>query len=180
MLKKSMKIYRDFIFIGIGLTLGFFLFRSCSEPQTHDRVVTIHGDSVPYIVRDTVPVVHRIIERDSIPYPVVIRVPIPTDTAAILAQFTQVVQYRDTVKNDTSALIVINQDLIANRINSQQVIFQNRRPIQLVYTREKALIASVGATINGIDLGFGFRNRKNACMVTYSNLGLGVRYLREF
>lgn len=171
---------RDVLFVALGLTLGFFLFRGCGDSKTIDRLVTIKGDSVPYIVRDTVPIPHLIREVDSFPYPVLVSVAIPTDTAEIIAQFMQLVEYRDTVKNDTSALIVINQSLIANRINSQQVIFQNRRPIQLVYTREKAVIASIGASVNGIDLGFGFRNGKNAAMISYSSLGLGVRYLREF
>lgn len=171
---------RDVLFVALGLTLGFFLFRGCGDAQTIDRLVTIKGDSVPYIVRDTVPIPHLIRQRDSFGYPVLVNVPIPTDTAAIIAQFMQLVEYRDTVKNDTSALIVINQSLIANRINSQQVIFQNRRPIQLVYQRENAVVASIGASFNGFDLGLGMRKNKNAAMITYSNQGFGVRYLREF
>ncbi len=57
---------------------------------------------------------------------------IPIDTNAILKDYYAKVKYIDTVKNDSSALIVLNELVFRNRIFSREIVFQNKRVVLLL------------------------------------------------
>jgi hypothetical protein len=123
-----MKQYLPWIIIGI-LILLLIGERSCKkavtpEPQIITHIDTIRGDSVPYQV--CVPK----------PYPVkvesIIYGTIPVDTTAILQQFFCRKIYLDTLKNDTSALVIVSDTVEMNELKSRMLNFQNRRPISII------------------------------------------------
>jgi len=87
---------------------------------------TVPGDSVPYEVKVNVPKPYKVVVRDTFFQQV--------DTAAILAAYFVTNYYRDTAKNDTSALIVVSTEVTENQILNQSVTFQNRRPTAIIIT----------------------------------------------
>lgn len=106
---------------------------------------TIKGDSVPYVV--TLPT----------PYPRYVTLPPDTvirsayiDTAAILADYLAMYRYVDTLLNDTSAFIALDELVTQNRISERVITFQNRRPTYITTTMvqpEPALQLSAGALL---------------------------------
>ncbi|MDL5050662.1 hypothetical protein QQ054_32180 [Oscillatoria amoena NRMC-F 0135] len=94
---------------------------------------------------DTV-VIYETIPGDSIQYPVYVGVPIPDtvylpdtvtllpDTAAILSDYFQIRKYSDTIRRDSSFLVIINDSLTRNRLSGRSVFFQNLRPIAVTST----------------------------------------------
>ncbi len=96
-----------------------------------------------------------------------IYIPTIVDTAAILADYFAKYYYVDTLLNDTSAWIVVYDTISRNKIQSRQVEFRNRRPVQInTYTTEiiqKKWNIGVGVFVGGLiqadsgrfDAGFG-------------------------
>lgn len=176
----------DYLFlILLWLILILTLLEKCGHGGGVD-VKYIPGDSVPYTVYKDKPVPYTIIKRDTIPlYDTVWEkgnteyVLIPVDTANILKDYFSQVIYKDTVKNDTSALIVLNETILKNRIKMREVIFQNRRPTAIIEERKNALVFGIGGTLNGVDVSAGYRHKYDVFSVYYSSFGLGVRYQRE-
>lgn len=91
----------------------------CMPVSVIERTDTVPGDPVP------------------VPYPV--RVPIPADTvyvpfshivdtAAILRDYFATRFYSDTIRNDSSFLVIINDSVSHNRITYRQPYIQNLRP----------------------------------------------------
>jgi hypothetical protein len=95
---------------------------------------------VTAIVRDTV-------KGDSVPYAVIVPVPsvryasLPpdtvfakVDTAAILLAYFATRYYSDTLLNDTSAFIALQETVSQNSITERSLMFQNRRPTYITTT----------------------------------------------
>lgn len=174
------------LFFIIGFVLAVILLSKCKEPKQGVSIKYIPGDSIPYVVYKDKPRPYKVVYRDTIPQWDTIYeeglpeyVIEPVDTAKILREFYATATYQDTVKDDSSALIVLTQDVSKNRIARQEVWFQNRRATQIVQLRKNAIVLGVGANYNGIDLSVGVRMDKDVVNLTYSNQGVGIRYQRE-
>lgn len=133
-----------------------------SQEIIHD---TIPGDSIPYLV------------TGEIPDPIKIIVPTTdtlwknVDTAAILQDYFSTLYYQDTLLNDTSALIVVNDTISQNEIQGRSLLFQNKRPIALTTT-----INNTYATPNTRLLSAGIIGGGNRSMF---NFGVGILYTNK-
>ena len=170
-----------------GSIVVFLLMEHC-RPACVPKVEHLPGDSIPYTVYKNKPVPYKITYRDTITDTIRDTVIVdgdtivmiePVDTAMILADYYAKVEYNDTVKNDSSALIVIREVLSKNRIENRLVRFQNRRFISIVEQRAQALVAGVTAWQTGYDVSLGMRIKRNILSLSRSNQGWGVRYQRE-
>lgn len=120
---KQNKIY--WLIIGILVALIIFQHQChrCTEvQQTTDTITLLQYDSVPVITTIPKPVPYY---RDtgSIRWQYM-----DVDTATILREFFTVNYYRDTLKDDTSALIVLNDVVTQNQLGKRVLFYQNRRP----------------------------------------------------
>lgn len=107
--------------------------RSCNNipPDPALPIVITHSDTI---------------KGDSIPVQVFVPKPYPVrvdclkwqfykvDTLAILQAYYSRRIYSDTLKNDTSALVVVNDTVMFNSLQNRSLIFQNRRPTLISYT----------------------------------------------
>lgn len=100
--------------------IGYLLAPTPQPSQTITITDTIPGDSVPiyYIVDRPVP--YEVLVPDTIPSEI--------DTFLIIKDYLSRVAYNDTLKDDTSALVVVIDTLQGNRIKDRGFVFQNRRP----------------------------------------------------
>jgi len=171
----------------IGAIVVFILMKQCGPKNSVD-VKYLPGDSVPYTVYKDKPVPKIVTYRDTITDIITDTVIVdgdtvviiePVDTTKILAEYYAKVEYNDTVKNDSSALIVIKEILYKNRIQDRLVRFQNRRATAIVEQRTQALVAGVTAWQTGYDVSLGMRFKRNILSLSRSNQGWGVRYQRE-
>ena len=171
----------------VGALIVFLLMKQCSPGKGVD-VRYLPGDSVPYTVYKDKPVPYKVTYRDTITDTITDTVVVdgdtvviiePVDTTKILAEYYAKVEYNDTVKNDSSALIVIREILYKNRIQDRLVRFQNRRATAIVDQRTQALVAGVTAWQTGYDISVGMRLKRNIFSLSRSNQGWGVRYQRE-
>jgi hypothetical protein len=114
------------------ITVSFLLFavgvllhekRNC--PELQQKVEYVY-DTVVIVKNNYVPVPESI---EKIMYHTV-----PVDTAKIIEDYFSKLYYCDTLINDTTALIVVRDSLMQNRIVSRSWEFQNRRPVQLITT----------------------------------------------
>lgn len=163
-------------FGGIGLVIGFFLFRGCNDPIASGPVFytdTIPGDSVPYIVYKDKPVPYAVIKTDS--YPIF-------DTIEVLSEHFATRYYADTLKDDTSALIAFYATVERNEIQGLELLFQNRRPtaINHIYPEKlNRVFAGINGNLNGFGIEAGYGQGLNRFGLTYSNQGIGVKYSRD-
>lgn len=111
--------------IGI-LCILLVIMQQCRETPDQEIVTTITHDTIP---------------GDSIPYEVLLKKPYPVyrdtgstkwmyekvDTCQILRDHYAENYYQDTLKNDTSALIVLNDMVTQNHLQQRKLTFQNRR-----------------------------------------------------
>lgn len=171
----------------IGALIVFILLKQCCPGKVVD-VKYLPGDSVPYTVYKDKPVPKIVTYRDTITDTITDTVIVdgdtvviiePVDTTKILAEYYAKVEYVDTVKNDSSALIVINEVLYKNRIQDRLVRFQNRKATAIVEQRAQALVAGVTAWQTGYDISVGMRLKRNILSLSRSNQGWGLRYQRE-
>jgi hypothetical protein len=175
----------NILFFSIGAILMWLLLKQCS-PTYKPIAKYIPGDSIPYTVYEGVPAPYAVHYTDTIPlYDTIWQqgdtqyVLQPIDTMLILMDYYAKVNYIDTVKNDSSALIVLNETIFKNRISDRVVTFQNRRPTAIIQERTKAIVLGVGGTVIGLDASVGYRQNRNIFNLTYSSQGLGFRYQRE-
>jgi hypothetical protein len=128
----NMKIITTILLAAAALTLGW-----CargwlsSSPQVYEVTAitrdTVKGDSVPYVVRVPVPVVRYVqLAPDT--------VFLGVDTAAILADYFTTRYYRDTIINDSEALVALSEEVCRNSIIERSVTFQNRRATSITTT----------------------------------------------
>jgi len=127
MVSKERRTY--WIVIAVLAAIIFFL-RECSgpkedcpEPKLFTVTEILKGDSIPYEVKVRVPVPYKVEVHDTVFTDV--------DTAAILTDYFIHRTYKDTLKDDTSALIVIEETVGRNRILDRRLWYQNRRPISI-------------------------------------------------
>ena len=149
-----MKRYWDFIIIGaMAIVIAFLLFRCSPEPETITTTTIVHdtikGVSIPYLVYSPKPVyVYR--DTGSIKYKDI-------DTVGIIFDFFAEKYYSDTIKDDTSALIVLNEMVTQNDIAKRSFWFQNRKQTAINNTTTTSTIIGeipvnkfyLGAGING-------------------------------
>ncbi len=124
---KTVNIILFFLLLTWGVVF-MFLWKPKQELIITTRVDTIPGDSIPYAVEVKKPVPVFIDTgstrwRDR-----------PIDTGAILADYFARVVYRDTLKNDTSALVIVEDTVTQNRLQNRRLIFANRRPVAIIHT----------------------------------------------
>jgi hypothetical protein len=169
----------------VGSIIVFLLMKQC-QPGPKIDVQYLPGDSIPYTVYKDKPVPYKITYRDTITsYDTIIKDGDTTyviehvDTAAIMRDYHAIVEYNDTVKNDSSALIIVRQVIYKNRIDSMLVRFQNRRSTAVISQRDKAIVAGVTGWQSGYDVSLGMRVKRNVLSLSRSNQGWGVRYQRE-
>lgn len=120
-----MQTFKDILFVAGWLCffITLMIWRSCCVSDCPQPVIvhdTIPGDSVPYPIYNDKPVPVFVYKTDTVPANV--------DTAAILKDYFAIVYYSDTLQNDTSYHLVINDTIHQNRIAFRQVLFQNLRP----------------------------------------------------
>lgn len=131
-----MKRYWDFIIItAMAIVIAILLFKcdgGCPEGTTTSDTIIVPGD--PYPVYDTL--------EKPVPYQVLV----PgdsfwrdVDTAVILQKCKEMYQdyysrivYNDTLKNDTSALIILIDTVYQNRLQKRILGFQNRRATSII------------------------------------------------
>ena len=147
-----------------------------------------------------------LIEYDSFPVVRTLPVPVPyyrdtgsilwqykdVDTATILREFFTVNYYRDTLKDDTSALIVLDDAVTQNKLGERVLFYQNRRPLAVTtiinqvgdIPRNKVFIGPViGRSLNDPTIGGSILlvgKKKFAYSYTYDILNkdhyLGIYY----
>lgn len=101
------------------------------EEQTYSSFLNF--DYFSYSNSDTIYYHDTVFVPNYKPYPVpgaTVYVPVPADvdTNAILARYYYSYFYLDTAINDTSAFLLIQDQISMNQIQSRQVQFVNRRP----------------------------------------------------
>jgi hypothetical protein len=133
-----MQTFKDILFVAGWLCffVTLMLWRSCCIedcPQAFIVRDTIPGDSVPYPIYKDKPFPVFVYKTDTIPANV--------DTAAILNNYFALVYYSDTLVNDTSYRLIINDTIHQNRIAFRQVFFQNLRPTAINTTHIDTFIS---------------------------------------
>lgn len=164
----------------IGLVIGFMLLRSCGPVQ--EKIVTlsdtIYGDSVPYVVVQNKPVPYKVIRRDTIWMHDTIRL---IDTIEVLNDYYSAYFYSDTVKDDTSALIVLNEQITENKIEYRELIFQNRKVTTInnhyPANKNKIHLGAIG-TLTGVSVEAGYSYGKNQFGLIYGTQKLQLAYRR--
>jgi hypothetical protein len=179
------RVKSNLLFLLIGCVGTWFLLRQCSTPPS-PKIKYLKRDSIPYTVYKGVPTPYAVHHTDTVPpYDTVWQsgdtqyVLIPIDTMAIMKDYYSKVYYRDTVKNDSSAFIVLKETIFKNRISNREIVFQNRRRTAIIEERTKAFVFGIGGTVQGLDASVGYREKRNVFNITYSSQGFGVRYQRE-
>jgi hypothetical protein len=102
----------------------------------------------------------------------------PADTAKIIEDYFSKLYYSDTLINDTTALIIVKDSVLQNRIVSRSWEFQNRRPVQLITTltpvvpeRNKLKFGAglaIGGNMQNFELAPGIILNKNKTAFTLS------------
>jgi len=122
---QIIKKYFNWIIIGVMTIVIILLLFTCDRkcPEITTTTITIHdtieGDSVPYLVYCPRPIyVYR--DTGSTKY-------VGIDTTEIIYDYFSEKYYSDTIKDDTSALIVLNEVITQNDIYKRNFWFQNRR-----------------------------------------------------
>lgn len=190
-----MKNSNNILIIALAAALFYILWsEGCGESgeyiQSTDTVtvtntIIVPGDSIPYEVEVPVPVI-RWKER-------VVEVPVDIDTNAILFAYFTKHFYSDTVTDDTSMSVIINDSVHKNEIFYRKVYFQNLRAKSITTNTTTVTTIKkfswnkvfVGAEIGVLDLkpivgvGVMVQNKKdNLVGATYHpfNKGIMVKY----
>jgi hypothetical protein len=152
-----MKRYWDFVIItALAIVIVLLLFtcdRKC--PDNINTTITIHdtieGDSIPYVVYCPKPIyIYR--DTGSIRYKDI-------DTTDIIYDYFAEKYYSDTIKDDTSALIVLNELITQNDIYKRNFWFQNRRKTSITTTTTNEIIGEIPR--NKFYLGAGIEGEVN-------------------
>lgn len=164
----------------IGLVIGFLLLRSCGpiREKLITLTETIKGDSVPYVVVKEKPVPYKVVRWDSVTRVDTVFI---IDTIEVLNDYYSAYFYSDTLKDDTSALIVLNEQITENKIEYRELIFQNRKVTTINHhypaNKNKIHLGAIG-TLNGVSFEAGYSYGKNQFGVLYGTQGLGFGYRR--
>jgi hypothetical protein len=120
-----LKKYLSYLVIA-ALIVMIILMQQCRRTPEPEVITTVIHDTIP---------------GDSISYEVLLPKPFPVykdtgstkwkykdvDTCAILKDYFAEYYYQDTLKDDTSALVIVNDMVTENRLQNRKLIFQNRR-----------------------------------------------------
>ena len=155
--------------IGAGIAIGILLSNQCNTSQVTHRVThdTIYGDPVPYIVYQGIPQPYAVHHWHIDSFTRI-------DTLEVIREHFASNLYTDTLKNDTSALIVLNEVIERNKIASRELIFQNKRPtiINNHYPEPRGIVVGgmVGQRMIGADIGYQWN--KKTLRLGYSTQGI--------
>jgi len=165
-------VKKALIYIGIGLLIGVvlsgYVVKKCtgvSDNDTYSDTLTVY-DSIPVYFADTVPVPY--IVYDSIPLtyydtiPVYESIPLPLDTAEVIADYYRARVYKDTIE-DKDLQFFLQETVSANRIINRQTGYRILRPQQVITNKHynNAIYGGLQVYYTGNDAGV-------AGMITYS------------
>ena len=97
------------------------------------RVDTVKGDSAPRVVRVPVPQVRYV----ALPPDTVF---VNVDTAGILRAYFTSRRYVDTLLNDSSAFIALDEEVCENEVKERWLTFQNRRLTTITTTTTTTML----------------------------------------
>ena len=169
------------------LAFGVFAwleFKLVMPAMEKDIINHLPSDTIIHEIEVHVPVPHYI---DSIVYktkwdtvpPVYIwdTIRADIDTSAIIKDYFSRVNYADTVKNDSSALIVVNEVVHMNRIQQRNVLFKNNRKTAVIAPPDdNGLLLGVGALQDGVMVSVGYRLNKNSLSLSRVSNQWGLLY----
>jgi hypothetical protein len=142
------------IFILFGYITYLQEFKGC--PECSNEVIierdTILKDTTIYVYKTIISEPEIIIELDTFwEYHNV-------DTTKILSDYFKTRIYRDTLKNDTSAFIKIEETITQNKITKRDLFFKNRRitAINTKVTNPPRVDVYVGSILSGSKTSFNF------------------------
>jgi hypothetical protein len=180
-MKTKLQFEKILIFFA-GVTLALVMTKMFDVPcKNIVRTEYIKGDDVPHFIYKDKPVPYEVRVHDTIHIRDTLRpdteyITLDIDTALILSDYLSRVEYRDTVKNDSSALIVLNEVVSMNRLQYRDVLFQNRRQTVVYKTMTDGVVLGAGANIVGLTLSAGYKYKRNIFSVTYGSAGIGLNY----
>jgi hypothetical protein len=191
------KINPNILLLIAGAVIAFLLWqKGCGESgeyvQSSDTVtvtetIIVKGDSIPYEVKVDVPVIRW---KDS-----VVEVPVDVDTAKILKAYFSKNFYSDTISDDSSMTVIINDTITRNQVTSRKVYFQNLREKSITtntttvttvkkFSWDKVFIGGeiggfMGSETVSLQVGAMFQNKKDNLVgvsVDPFNKGVMVKY----
>jgi len=177
-MKKYLKDIIGFGCCGVMLIIVFCCYTQFCKRTPDIKIIrdTIPGDSIPYEVITTkpVPVNHYI---DTGKTHLIFLKPDTAEMMKLIKLFYTRTIYRDTLKNDTSALIVIGDTVFMNELQKRLLIFQNRR-YTVINTympadkpRNRLFIGAIaGGNAKKFDFG------PSALFVTKKSIAFGYQY----
>lgn len=147
----------SYIVIGV-LIIVIIIMQMCHRSDTKVVYKDKHHYRVDSVITiDTLRDTTRIISKVYIPGhtdTVYVDIPANVDTAKILKDYYTKYYQVDTLKNDTSALIIVKDTISQNRTQSRQWEFVNNRPTQIInkyytYVENKPFNLHFGGFIGG-------------------------------
>lgn len=129
-LKKILGGILLFLFVfGIFLLLqkgcDYGITKATEPKMVQTETTVIPGDIKPVTSKEYTPGHEK---------PIYIKVTVPVDTAAIIAAYYSKMAYVDTLRNDSSLLVVVSDSVTQNRIAKRQFTIQNRKPTAILNT----------------------------------------------
>jgi len=122
-----MKIHLSYLTV-VLILIGLLIFQQQCQKAPEAKIITTH-DTIP---GDPFPVMTHVGKPDPIYVDQPFFLPSNIDTMGVIIDYFSKVYYADTIKNDSSALIVMYDSLGGNRIISRSFSFQNRRATQII------------------------------------------------
>lgn len=162
-----------FIIVGliVGLLVGYFVFHEVPT-NSNTTPVVIDQDVPPVSSTEQPKIIYRdtTIYKDSIVYQIewkdrIIEVPIPVDTAAIIADYLMIKNFVfDTTTND----VVVHEEtsLFANRILSRSFVITNTRECQETSLNGLSIGGMLG--YHDVSLLAGYTHKQNTYLVGYN------------
>lgn len=147
----------SYIVIGV-LIIVIIIMQMCHRSDTKVVYKDKHHYRVDSVITiDTLRDTTRIISKVYIPGhtdTIYVDIPANVDTAKILKDYYTKYYQVDTLKNDTSALIIVKDTISQNRTQSRQWEFVNNRPTQIInkyytYVENKPFNLHFGGFIGG-------------------------------
>lgn len=144
--------------------------------EFYTDTLIVPGDPYP-VYAETKP---KIIYRDSIKV-----IPANMDTGLILRDYFNTYSYLDTLKNDSSALVIVSDTVTQNRVISRGFTFQNRRETAYVINNttvthiRKEPLFKLGLGISGFyyQKSKSFDIAPNVTLITRPGFYAGYSYL---
>lgn len=119
---KNIVVVSIICFICGGVVIWFL--KPSEKCKTETKTEYIKGDSIPYYVKVVSPPVIRemiAVKLDTL------FLNIPVDTFALLSQYFEIINYNDTIKQDSSFIAYLRETVTQNRIIKRELLMQNNR-----------------------------------------------------